>query len=271
MVLASVSRWGRRLQELALAPGVPFVARLHILWMHVRRRLVKCSHDYALSVGPGRIFLDPCHDPDVATVNEIFILQQYAADYRHTIVVDLGAHKGCFTLYAALGQADWILSFEPEEQNFHALSRAAMSLKSGSTKCLTYREAVAGRDEELDFYVTGQSWSHSLFPRTDRGESRSVRVRTRTLDGVIAEAQRVGGSARRIIVKMDVEGAEWDILLSVSDEVLAEIAEMYIEMHPRPGHTLAGLVSRLAGAGLQSVPSTFDSILHVRRVPLASS
>lgn len=255
----------QRLCGLAAAPSVPPAAKLDMARLWLLRHFAKCGHEYALSVGPGFVFLDPCHDADMATMEEIFIMQQYAADFRHAIVIDLGAHKGCFTLYAALRRADWILAFEPEARNRAALSRTAASLRRTRARCLVYPEAVAASAGEVDFYVTGESWSHSFFPRDGRGKLKTVRVKTRTLDDIIAEARRAGGASRRIIVKMDVEGAEWDALAAVSDGALAEVAEMFVEVHPRPPHTTAGLADRLERTGLHAVPCAFDNILHVRR------
>jgi hypothetical protein len=42
-----------------------------------------------------------------------------------------------------------------------------------------------------------------------------------------------GDGARRIVVKMDVEGAEWDTLLLAPDAVLQQIDQMAIELHSR--------------------------------------
>jgi hypothetical protein len=38
-------------------------------------------------------------------------------------------------------------------------------------------------------------------------------------------------SGRRVIIKMDIEGAEWDALLATSDELLSSIPQITMEMH----------------------------------------
>ena len=40
-----------------------------------------------------------------------------------------------------------------------------------------------------------------------------------------------GDSGRRLIIKMDIEGAEWDSLLAAPDELLASIPQIAMEMH----------------------------------------
>src|SRR5262249_14973517 len=40
-----------------------------------------------------------------------------------------------------------------------------------------------------------------------------------------------GDTGRRLIIKMDIEGAEWDSLLAAPDELLASISQIAMEMH----------------------------------------
>ncbi len=60
--------------------------------------------------------------------------------------------------------------------------------------------------------------------RTSQRDSRSFD----TLEQQIAKN---GDTGRRVIVKMDIEGAEWDALLATSDELLASIPQITMEMH----------------------------------------
>jgi hypothetical protein len=59
---------------------------------------------------------------------------------------------------------------------------------------------------------------------------------TETIDGRLFDTVenqfvRNGDRAKRIVLKIDVEGAEWDSLLSASDEVLGQIDQMAVEFH----------------------------------------
>jgi hypothetical protein len=59
-----------------------------------------------------------------------------------------------------------------------------------------------------------------------------------TIDGRLFDTPghqfaRNGDGARRLVVKMDVEGAEWDTLLRAPDAVLQQIDQMAIELHSR--------------------------------------
>jgi hypothetical protein len=53
----------------------------------------------------------------------------------------------------------------------------------------------------------------------------------RVFDTVERQFAKNGDSAKRIVLKIDVEGAEWDSFLSASDEVLSQIDQVAVEFH----------------------------------------
>jgi len=60
--------------------------------------------------------------------------------------------------------------------------------------------------------------------------------KTRTVEGRVFDTMRNqfaknGDRSKRIVLKMDVEGAEWASLLSAPDEVLEQIDQMVVEFH----------------------------------------
>jgi hypothetical protein len=54
---------------------------------------------------------------------------------------------------------------------------------------------------------------------------------SRFFDTFENQIRRNGDVGRRLIIKMDIEGAEWDALLAVPDELLASIPQITMEMH----------------------------------------
>ena len=57
------------------------------------------------------------------------------------------------------------------------------------------------------------------------------RVEGRVFDTIVNHFAKNGDSSKRIVLKIDVEGAEWDSLLSVPDAVLRQIDQMAVEFH----------------------------------------
>ena len=61
--------------------------------------------------------------------------------------------------------------------------------------------------------------------------ARSIDPEGRVFDTVDAQIARNGDQGRYVVVKMDVEGAEWDTLLNTSQSVLDQIDQLAIEFH----------------------------------------
>jgi hypothetical protein len=54
---------------------------------------------------------------------------------------------------------------------------------------------------------------------------------SRSFDTLENQIRRNGDTGRRLIIKMDIEGAEWDSLLAAPDDLLASIPQIAMEMH----------------------------------------
>ena len=54
---------------------------------------------------------------------------------------------------------------------------------------------------------------------------------SRSFDTLENQISKNGDTGRRVIIKMDIEGAEWESLLAVSDQLFASIPQLAMEMH----------------------------------------
>jgi hypothetical protein len=61
--------------------------------------------------------------------------------------------------------------------------------------------------------------------------ARAETVESRVFDTLTNQIAKNGEMGRRMVVKIDVEGAEWDSLLGTPDEVLARIDQIPMELH----------------------------------------
>lgn len=61
----------------------------------------------------------------------------------------------------------------------------------------------------------------------DRAGSRE----SRAFDTIENQIKKNGDAGRRLIIKMDIEGGEWDALMATSDDLLASIPQMAMELH----------------------------------------
>jgi hypothetical protein len=60
---------------------------------------------------------------------------------------------------------------------------------------------------------------------------RAERLDHRPYDSLASQIQKNGDAGKRLVVKMDVEGSEWESLLSAPDETLQNIDQLAMELH----------------------------------------
>jgi hypothetical protein len=110
-----------------------------------------------------------------------------------------------------------------------------------------YSYGIGGYDKwgcdistKLDVIVHQYDCFNTSRPRCWRGETifheecvsdASTSAHERVFDTVPNHFAKNGDGAKRIVLKMDVEGAEWDTLSSVPDATLEQIDQMAVEFH----------------------------------------
>lgn len=195
-------------------------------------------------------------EADQSVFAEIFSLREYAPvepairAAKHGIL-DIGAHKGYFILYArALNASVPIYAYEPEEQNFRALKEhIAMNRVEG---VVAKNAAVAGEEGTVILNVSEDSHNHSLV--VDPGMMKHQKVSAVTLERVLV---KMGGCD---LIKMDVEGAEFQILENAGTAVF-EVPEYFLEYHEYTQTMRAADLKVLFekhGYTVKIVPSKYD-------------
>jgi FkbM family methyltransferase len=141
---------------------------------------------------------------DAHALREVFVDRQYElrAARAPGVILDLGAHVGAATLFFRITFPEArILSVEPDPETFAKLKRNVGGL--GGVELLPV--AVGGVHGTGSVVRADLSWATRVVP----GGTGPDTVPVRTLDELIAQ---VGGAPERTLVKLDVEGAEWDVL-----------------------------------------------------------
>ncbi|MDI6725795.1 MAG: FkbM family methyltransferase [Smithellaceae bacterium] len=202
-----------------------------------------------LAVKFGLAHLDPLHFSTrggvrmevprrlLQTFKEIFMDECYLKDMgsrlpENSTIIDVGANAGYFSLFA-LSRFRYarVFSFEPIPANFRLLGRNR-DLNPG-LPWLCVQKAVAGQTGELvlafdggDDFTTSATVMGNYSGRKDR-----IRVSAVTIQDILAE----NGLVRCDLLKMDCEGAEYDILYRCPPEVLGRIERIALEIHEGPG------------------------------------
>ena len=142
-------------------------------------------------------------------------------------VLDLGAHYGFFSLFCASHGAD-VVAYEPDPENYEKLEHASVTASAiGAGKIKFYKLAVWSSLTHLKLNRDHHSGTSNVI---GTGGSREAEVGTVSFGAALAE------QAEWDCVKMDIEGAEFEILPHATDEDLQKIKYLTLELHP---HLLA--------------------------------
>jgi FkbM family methyltransferase len=165
---------------------------------------------------------------DVATFWQIFYREIYPVEPSDLLIVDAGANIGAFSLYAlqSAPQAK-VIAIEPAPDSCKRL-KSMLCTNGLESRCTLYEVALGERPGE----TTIQLDVGSQFRRTGiSGHS----VAMLTLDSLIPPGAVVD------LLKMDIEGAEYKVLSSLSSGTLRQIRRIDLEFHPQaPAKTAIG-------------------------------
>ncbi len=170
-----------------------------------------------------------------------------------SVILDAGAHIGAFSILAA---RRWpgtrIYAAEPEAENLHLLQRnIALNnwLEAEVTACDVALSAASGR---ATLHRDAENWGHSL-QAGSLGPS-DLSVRTLSLADFLAEQ----GETRLDFAKINIEGAEYGLLLEAPVALLKRVRCLLVEIHPCEANRRDALLKHLRAAR-HDVQVTWDS------------
>jgi phenylalanyl-tRNA synthetase alpha subunit len=111
----------------------------------------------------------------------------------------------------------------------------------------------------VKFYVSSNSEASSLFPTAVERDLYCVQVPAMSLDQILEAA----GASRIALVKVDIEGAEIDVLLRSHEATLRCFDQISVEFHDFAMASISGANVEEVKARLQALG--FDSVSFSRR------
>lgn len=142
------------------------------------------------------------------------------------VVVDIGAHKGVFTGYAARRTNNVVIAYEPNPNNYQLLITFLKSNRFNNIQC--HQCAIGHTSGSTSLYLSRSSTRHSITGIDQvSGEQldNAIDVPMISLDDVLSILDIVD------FLKVDCEGAEIEILRCSSDLTLSKIRKMAVEIH----------------------------------------
>jgi FkbM family methyltransferase len=198
---------------------------------------------------------------DASVLAEIFQIREYRS-VENIIktatfpIIDAGAQAGFFSLYCrALNAKIRIYAIEPENQNTIQLVKHLRQNHIQNVKI--FQQALAGKTGQAEFYVSEDTHDHSLI------ESKKFKEKISVPATSLSDFLKNNKLIRVSLLKMDIEGAEYEVLENFDKEDWRKLENILLEYHdlPAKNHQQLAELIRRNGFSLEIFPSHYDKKL----------
>jgi len=172
-----------------------------------------------------------------ATIAVIFIKNDYGRIFDDSLVIDIGANIGVFSIFATLAKNTVVYAYEPFSKNFDLL-KENIKLNKLENRIFPFNFGLAAKKEKRRLYL-GESPFHSFLPAKEspfnalygnfeeNQKQKYSEINCISLKDVFEE-NKIDSCD---ILKIDCEGAEYEILYNLPDEYFKKIKEIRLEYH----------------------------------------
>lgn len=161
---------------------------------------------------------------DLMALTNVWLVEEYS-NFRindKDVIIDIGAHIGLFTLYASQYCTNGIIfCFEPVEENYSVLLDNITQNNLKNVK--PFKSAVSKSESTIAIYHNKDEAGYSMFGST----SHALKVDSISLKRIMDENSIVSCD----LIKLDCEGAEYEVVESLPLEYFKKISKMIIEYH----------------------------------------
>jgi FkbM family methyltransferase len=178
---------------------------------------------------------------DLPTFYQVFSKSEYDIEFPNEVktIVDLGANIGLAAAYLKGRYPDAnIVCVEPNAENYKMLQKNIAGL-DGVTAIHAAVWPVAGRLEVVDTDASGKPLGFWGAQTRLASEQEGTDVRSEVSAITISEIMRRSGFEKIDLLKVDIEGAEFELFSENTHEWLPHVGSLVIETHDRfkPGST----------------------------------
>ncbi len=163
---------------------------------------------------------------DFLTFVNIWIFDEYLKNkidiQNKDIIIDIGGHVGLFALYASqFCKKGQIYSFEPVIENYNLFLKNVEN--NNLTNIKVFNTAVSKSDGKINLFLNSDQAAHSIFTKSDLFKE----VNSITLQKIFEE----NNIKNCDLLKIDCEGAEYEILENLPIKYFTKIQKIIIECH----------------------------------------
>jgi FkbM family methyltransferase len=246
------SRWRNRFRYLFSAPST-----YRNWWVMF---LPKMGVSVVLELRSGLRYLVRAGTTDLTVVNEAAMADPYFGSGYITVAedavaLDVGANIGDVTMrLAQLCPKGRVIAVEPVSEHVRMIQVQALLNDVKNVTCI--EAALGDREGQIDIHVDGGQSSGYW------GKGKTEKARLTTLSQLMRDL----GMDRIDLLKLDCEGAEWDIL-PASEDVLPQIRQICMEFHCARNWTPEKLASWLRERGyeVRHTPGPWNGLLWAVR------
>lgn len=191
-------------------------------------------------------YVNKLTNEDLSIIKEIFyhkLYSPYFPFYNKCTIVDIGAHKGFFAMYAALNCSSdsKIICLEPSDRNYTDLTKNIHLNRLSNIH--TVNKGVLSKAGEVTLYLYSPA-NNSILREyeniIDKRSQNSESIQVITLARIIETFQL----EKIDFLKIDCEGSEYDILYHLESSIYAKIKVISLEFHDlneknKSGYSLA--------------------------------
>lgn len=178
----------------------------------------------------------------------------YFPFYQKNIILDIGAHYGYFTIFAAKNShaESTIYAIEPARQNFEILKKNCRDNKIENVYFFNF--AMGDTDGKAKLFLS-RSENNTLIENRASESKLFEHVELRTFESFLKDCNL----PKVDFCKMDCEGAEYQIILQTPLDSLQKIRTFSIEFHDYKyiRYTVYDLLNKLQKAGFCIVKFEF--------------
>lgn len=162
---------------------------------------------------------------DLMALTNVWINEEYFRDKdfeEDSCIIDVGAHIGIFALYVSQFCKDGrIFCFEPVKENYDLL---ISNLKMNKVKnIIPINAAISKNNGIVKIFLDDDEAGHSILKESDVfQETESITVEKFFEEKDVKKCN---------LLKLDCEGAEYEIIESLNDMTLEKIDEIILEYH----------------------------------------
>jgi FkbM family methyltransferase len=144
-------------------------------------------------------------------------------------VLDIGANRGVFSVLCALNGSS-VVAYEPHPETYQELLKTIRN-NGVSETVIPIEKAVASHSGRMELIWGGNSVSGSLITEKQIWEPGELESRTNTRTVDLVAFEDAVGDAEWDCVKVDIEGAEFELFANAAAESLKKIKFLTMECH----------------------------------------